>query len=116
MVFCELVLKDKEIHIVNVCTGMTLSINELMEIVAKLMDKEELLPEYSASKNFWYNYLNLYNGAYPISEKALDYEVTKYTELCNDYTFERYDWKPEVSIEKGIQNTIDFSCEILKKK
>ena len=112
---CELVLQDKGFHIVNVSTGTTLSINELMKIVTKLMHKEELLPEYSDSKNFWNNYPNLYEGAYPISEKALDHEVTKYTELSNDYAFEKYCWKPEVSIEEGIQNTIKFSCKVLQK-
>ena len=112
---CELVLQDKGFHIVNVSTGTTLSINELMKIVTKLMHKEELLPEYSDSKNFWNNYPNLYEGAYPISEKALDHEVTKYTELSNDYAFEKYGWKPEVSIEEGIQNTIKFSCKVLQK-
>ena len=108
-------LQDKGFHIVNVSTGTTLSINELMKIVTKLMHKEELLPEYSDSKNFWNNYPNLYEGAYPISEKALDHEVTKYTELSNDYAFEKYGWKPEVSIEEGIQNTIKFSCKVLQK-
>ena len=112
---CELVLQDKGFNIVNVSTGTKLSINELMKIVTKLMHKEELLPEYSDSKNFWNNYPNLYEGAYPISEKALDHEVTKYTELSNDYAFEKYGWKPEVSIEEGIQNTIKFSCKVLQK-
>ena len=108
-------LQDKGFNIVNVSTGTTLSINELMTIIAKLMNKEELSPEYIHSKYFWYNYPNLYKGAYPISEKALDHEVTKYTELSNDYAFEKYGWKPEVSIEEGIQNTINFSCEFLQK-
>lgn len=111
---CELVLQDKGFHIVNVSTGTTFSINELMAIVAKLMDRENLLPEYSEAKHFWNNYPNLYKGAYPISTKALEHEVTKYTELSNDYAFRKYGWKPEVSIEEGIQNTINFSCEVLK--
>lgn len=112
---CELVLQDEGFNIVNVSTSMTLSINELMTLIAKLMGKEKLLPEYNDSINFWHNYPNLYKGAYPISEDAVEHEVTKYTELSNDYAFKKYGWKPEVSIEEGIKKTINFSCKVLKK-
>ena len=84
-------------------------------MLLNLCIKKNYYREYSDSKNFWNNYPNLYEGAYPISEKALDHEVTKYTELSNDYAFEKYGWKPEVSIEEGIQNTIKFSCKVLQK-
>jgi len=113
---CELVLQGEGFDIVNVSTGTTLSINELTAIVAKLMNKTDIKQEYRESSHFWHNYPALYQGAYPISEEALDREVTKYTELSNAHAFEVYGWKPEMSIEQGVQNTIDFSCEVIARR
>ena len=108
---CELVLQDKGFHIVNVSTGTTLSINELMKIVTKLMHKEELLPEYSDSKNFWNNYPNLYEGAYkellnsaPAERIVFEQEFFPEDELFAEnlpFTVERDPDDPEIFIVEG---------------
>jgi len=110
---CELVLVDKGYNVVNVSTGTTISINELMDITARLMNKTDLTPEYREVAHFWHNYPDIYGGAYPISEKALENEVTKYTELSNNYAAKKYGWKPLVTIEEGVKNTIDFSLKVI---
>ncbi|MDR0918685.1 MAG: NAD-dependent epimerase/dehydratase family protein [Oscillospiraceae bacterium] len=112
----ELVIqKGTGFDIVNVSTGTTVSVNELMDTVIRLMNVHDYPPEYREVAHFWHNYPNLYGGAYPIREEALANEVTKYTELSNAHAFEKYGWKPLTDLETGVQNTIDFSLKILEK-
>lgn len=100
---------------VNVSTNTTVSINELAETVRRLMGKEDIAFEYVASSNYWNRYPGLYEGALPISEQALDNEVNKFTQLSNEYAKKKYGWEPKTSLEEGVQATIDFSVEVLKR-
>ena len=100
---------------VNVSTNTTISINELAEIVRRLMGKENIPFRYVDSANYWNRYPKLYEGAMPISRETLDNEVNKYTQLSNQYAKEKYGWVPKTDIEAGVQATIDFSVRVLKQ-
>lgn len=110
------VQKGKGYDVVNVSTNSTHTINELAEIVSKLMGKEHLKPQYVSSDNYWKNYPELYEGAYVISGKALEGEVVKFTQLSNEHAKKAYGWIPRVDMETGIRNTIEFSISVFKKK
>ena len=112
---CVCVQQETGFDIVNVSTNSVLSINDLTRAVAKLMGKEDMKPVYVASENYWKHYPYLYEGAYRISEKALEHEVTKFTRLSNQHALEKYGWSPKVDLETGLRNTIDFSVNILAK-
>ncbi len=112
----KLVREGDGYDVVNVSTGETVSINELFEVVARLMGCSGTEPEFFGSEHFWHRYPDLYRGGYRILDKVLDHEVKKYTQLSNRHAFERYGWKPKVSLETGIRRTIDFSVKIMKEK
>lgn len=99
----------------NVSTNTTHSINELYAIIAKLMGKSDITPEYTDSSHYWYRYPELYKGAYPISAQILDNEVTKYTLCDNNHAKEVYGWTPKVSFEDGLRKTVDFAVDALRK-
>lgn len=109
------VQKGTGYDVVNVSTNQTYSINELTAVVAKLMGKEHIKPKYVSSDNYWKKYPDLYTGAYTISEKALEGEVVKFTQLSNEHAKKEYGWEPKVDLETGIRNTIDFSIKVLSK-
>lgn len=111
---CELVLIGEGFDIVNISTATTLSINELVTIIAKLMNKEEIRPQYCECVHYWQNYSELHKGVYRISKSILKHEVNKYTEISNSYAMKKYNWKPRVSVEKGLQDTIDYICNFLE--
>ena len=100
--------------VVNVSTNKTCSINEMAEIVAKLMGKEHLKPQYVSSNNYWEKYPELYEGAYTISVEALENEVEKFTQLSNEHAKDRYGWEPVVNLEEGIKKTIEFCVKVLE--
>lgn len=102
--------------VVNVGTNTTYSINELAEIIARLMGKENIKPRYVSSDNYWKKYPELYQGTYVLSEKILEKEVVKYTQLSYQHARDKYDWIPRVDIENGIQKTINFCVQILENQ
>lgn len=98
---------------VNVSSNETHSINELYQVIAKIMGKENIRAEYVHSSNYWKKYPGLYEGAYPILEKILDSEVNKFTLCDNVHAEQKYGWKPKVSFEKGLRNTVEFTVKTL---
>ena len=109
------VRNNQGFDIVNVSTNETHSINELYNAIAKIMGKENIFPEYADSSHYWYRYPELYEGAYPISAKILDNEVTKYTLCDNTHALDKYGWRPMVTFEEGLRRTVDFSVNVLSK-
>ena len=109
------VQKNTGFDIVNVSTQETHSINEMYEIIATLMGKGHIRPAYAESAHYWYRYPELYEGEYPISEKILDEEVTKYTLCDNTHAVQKYGWTPKVSFEDGLKKTVEFSIAVLEK-
>lgn len=109
-----LAVQDGEgFDVVNVSSNETHSINEMFKIIAEIMGKEGVCPQYHKSAHFWAHYPNLYTGKFTISEKALANEVNKYTLLSNEHAKEKYNWSPKVSFYDGLKDTIDFTCEKL---
>lgn len=109
-----LAVQDGEgFDVVNVSSNETHSINEMFKIIAEIMGKEGVCPEYCEVAHFWAHYPNLYTGKFSISEKALANEVNKYTLLSNEHAKEKYNWSPKVSFYDGLKNTIEFTCEKL---
>ena len=106
---------NKGYDCVNVSTNTTHSINEMFSILARIMGKEHIRPEYVDSSNYWSRYPGLYEGAYPIKPQILDNEVVKYTQCDNAHAAQSYGWTPQVSFEKGLENTVEFALRVLGK-
>lgn len=101
---------------VNVSSNTTHSINEMDKIIAKIMNKENLVAEHADPDHFWVNYPNLYEGAYPISREVLAAEVLKHTECDNTHAKEKFGWEPKVDFEEGLRRTVDFSVKKLTER
>lgn len=108
------VLESTGFDCVNVSTNETHTINEMYQVIAKLMEKEHIKPVYMESAHYWYRYPGLYEGAYPISEKILNDEVTKYTLCDNTHAAQEYGWTPRVGFEDGLKETVEFAVRVLK--
>lgn len=100
------VQKGTGYDVVNVSTGIPYSINELADIVAKLMGKEHIHPVYVSPDRYWNNYPELLHGAYPMMQTVMEKEVLKYICLKNMHAKEVYGWEPKVNLEEGIRRTI----------
>lgn len=110
-----LVSESEESDTVNVSTGITVSINEIADLIGREM-KTDIKPEYTDAGHFWSKYPELYEKPYPISEKLMEKEVVKYTCLSNKHAKDKYGWSPKTSLEEGIKNTVAFSCGVLERQ
>ena len=98
---------------VNVSTNETHSINEMYRTIAKIMGKERIQAIYEEPSHYWHRYPGLYEGAYPISSRILDGEVTKHTLCDNAHAAQKYGWTPKVIYEDGLRNTVEFAVKVL---
>lgn len=112
----QLVQKGTGFDVVNVSTGTTISINELLQKVERAMGKDGVKPDYKPSKHYWFRYPKLYEGAYTISDKVLDGEVNKFTQLSNKHAREAYGWTPETTLAEGVRKTVEFSVKAIEER
>lgn len=115
----ELALKVQKgtgFDIVNVSSNETHSINELFEMIRRIMGKEFIHAEYADSSEYWKKYPALYEGAYPISERMLEHEVNKYTLCDNQYASEAYGWKPHTAFADGVRKTVEFGVLAIQER
>lgn len=109
------VQKNTGFDVSNVSSNETHSINELYEIISKIMDKESIQPVYQQSSNYWERYPHLYEDVFPISNKILENEVNKYTCCDNNHAKEKYGWEPTTSFQTGLERTVDFAVKTISK-
>jgi UDP-glucose 4-epimerase len=107
------VMDNKGFDIINVSTCKTHSINEMFNIIKKLMNKENAKAEYLETSHYWHRYPGLYEGAFPIKSEVMEHEVLKYTLLDNEHAKMKYNWEPDTSFEEGLRQTIDFTVKVL---
>lgn len=100
---------------INVASGTKHSINEIASILSDIMGKRHLAPSYVNAANYWKKYSALYQGAYPISQHILENEVNK-TTLCDpSYAYSKYNWKAAMSLRAGLQKTVEYTVDVLRK-
>lgn len=108
------VRESKGFDVFNVASCETHSINEMFDIIARLMGKEQAKPSYLETSHYWYRYPGLYEGSYPIKTEVMEHEVLKYTLLENKHAKEKFGWEPKTGFEEGLRNTIDFTVKVLE--
>lgn len=106
------VQNGKGFDCVNVSSNTNYSVNEIYDIVQKLMNKF-IKPKYANDAHYWENYPGLYGGVYPIKEEILKHEINKYSLCDNSYAKHKYGWAPQVTMEEGLKVVIENECELL---
>ena len=100
---------------VNVSSNTNYSVNEMYDIVRKIMGKT-INAEYADTSHYWVKYPQLYSGAYPIRDEILNHEVNKYSLCDNSLAKEKYGWTPRIGIEEGLKNVINYEVQLLAGK
>lgn len=105
---CELVLTDKKAtnQTFNVGSGKVYSIQEMYQKISALLKREKISPKFLPAHSLWSTYPSLFEGSYPFQTKYLEKEVNKYTEASITKAHRMLGWKPEITIDEGLQKTI----------
>lgn len=99
-------------EIFNVSSGTSYSVNEIFEKIATILNSK-LKPIFHDSESFWDKYPELFSGKYSIDKKWIKNEVNKFTLSSTTKAEELLDWKASVSIEEGLQKTIEHAKNLL---
>lgn len=98
----------------NVASGESYSVNEMYEIVAKYVNRTDVVPEYHSAERFWDAYPELFQGRRPIDKKILIKEVNKNSRGDNSRAADRLGWVPRVTMQKGLHGLVDYMREALR--
>ncbi|MDO8659008.1 MAG: NAD-dependent epimerase/dehydratase family protein [Candidatus Parcubacteria bacterium] len=110
---CEAVMTNKNAknQTFNIGSGKSYSIKEIYKYVAKAFGSTDKNPVYRTAKLLWDKYPQLSEGNYPFQAKFLEKEVNKYTQASIKKANELLEWKPQISLEEGLQKTVAFAIK-----
>lgn len=115
---CELVMTRPEANneVFNVGSGITTTVQEVYDAVAKAFGKEDIKPHYREAKLLWDKYSNLFSQQYPFHPRLLEKEVNKYTLSSTKKGKDILNWEARVSIEEGMKMTVEYARDLEKRK
>ena len=99
-------------NIFNVASGQAVSVNEIYDIVARIIGTS-IKPEFVAASKFWEKYPDLFTGPYGLQVHYLEKEVDKFTLGDAAKAENLLGWKPKIPIEDGMRHTIDYTRHLL---
>jgi UDP-glucose 4-epimerase len=91
----------------NVASGVSYSVNEMFEIVAKTL-RSSIKPVYHDAASFWNAYPELFHGEKPMRREILVREVNKAVFGSNEKAKNLLGWEPKVTMEKGLLEMIKY--------
>lgn len=105
---CELVLTNKKAknQTFNVGSGKVYSIQDMYQKISALLKCEKISPKFLPAHSLWNTYPSLFEGSSPFQVKYLEKEVNKYTEASIAKAKRILGWKPEITIDDGLQKTV----------
>ena len=87
----------------NVCTGVTVSVNQLSKWVAEALGKEELGLDHKPAQELWSRYPEMFEGDYPLSKELVAKETTRYSKGSFEKAERILGWKPHTDIESLVK-------------
>ena len=91
--------------IFNVCSGQSITVREIVDIIKNCMDIS-LEPTYRSSKLLWENYSELYKGKYAINSNVISKETNKKALGSYEKAQDHFGWSPKKEIQKLIEDTV----------
>jgi len=95
----ELCLQKQPNDTFNVCTGVTVSVNQIATWVAEALDMEHLGLAYKPAQELWSRYPSMFEGEYPLSKEIVARETVKYSRGSYQKAKELLGWEPNTDIE-----------------
>jgi len=110
---CEIVMThDKAVgEKFNVGSGLTYSVNEIYDSVAKCFNVKSK-PNYNTSSNFWAAYPRLFEGEYKLNKGRLEKEVLKYCLGDTTKSKEILGWEAKTTLDDGMEKCVEHAKRI----
>jgi len=109
--FVELCLEKNPNYTINVCSGQTLNVKEIVKIVKETLNSD-IEPSFRDASMLWNTYPSLFEGNYPLLKKVVINETNKNSLGSNKLALE-LGWKPNTDLYDLVKKT---TLEIYNKK
>lgn len=86
----------------NVCTGVLLSVNQIVQYVSEKFESD-IQPIYREATRLWDTYPKLFNGHYPLNIEIVAKETNKYSKGSYKKAKELLGWEPNTDLESLIK-------------
>ena len=99
----ELCLEKQPNDTFNVCTGVTVSVNQVSTWVAQALGMEHLGLAYKPAQELWSRYPQMFEGEYPLNKEIVAKETTRYSKGSYQKAKELLGWEPNTDIESLVK-------------
>ena len=89
----------------NVCTGVLLSVNQIVRYVSESLNVP-IISKYRESTRLWDSYPDLFSGNYPLDKDVVDRETNKYSKGSYDKVKNTLGWQPNVDLESIFKKVV----------
>lgn len=110
---CEIVLihENAKNQIFNVGSGQAYTIKEVYQHIVTAFGLTNVKPIFRSAELLWDKYPHLFEENYPFQTKFLEKEVNKHTLASIKKANKLLGWKPQISLDEGLQKTITFAIK-----
>lgn len=99
----ELCLEKQPNDVFNVCTGVTVSVNQVATWVAEALGMEHLGLSHKPAQELWSRYPAMFDGEYPLNKEVVAKETTRYSKGSYQKAKEVLGWEPNTDIESLVK-------------
>ena len=101
----DLCLKDKPNETFNVCTGVLLSVNEIVDCVIESLNSD-IKPKYREASKLWDAYPQLFSEPNPLNKGIVSKETNKYSKGSYQKAKEILGWEPNTDTKSLIKQVV----------
>ena len=87
----------------NVCSGITISVNEIVKTVQEIMNVNDIEPIYRDPTLLWEKSSKIWEGEYPFSKERMINEVKKYSLGDPSKAIQLVNWNAKTTFKEGIK-------------
>ena len=99
----ELCMQKQPNDVFNVCSGVTVSVNQIAQWVAEALGKEDIGLGHKPASELWSTYPEMFEGAYPLDKGLVAKETTRYSKGSYEKAERILGWRPHTNMESLVK-------------
>ena len=99
----ELCMIKQPNDVFNVCSGKTVSVNQMTQWVAEALGKEHLGIDHQPAGDLWDTYSEMFQGSYPLDKDLVAKETTRYSKGSYEKAERILGWRPHTDMESLVK-------------
>ena len=99
----ELCMIKQPNDVFNVCSGKTVSVNQMTQWVSEALGKEHLGIDHQPAGALWDTYPEMFQGSYPLDKDLVAKETTRYSKGSYEKAERILGWRPHTDMESLVK-------------